>query len=62
LNNAVALGYLDRAGRGEFKLNAVGENLVAMTLPGSGADANGGKPRRSRRAKRKVRARQLKAK
>jgi len=62
LNNAVALGYFDRAGRGEFKLNAVGENLVAMTLPGSGADANGGKPRRSRRAKRKVRARQLKAK
>jgi hypothetical protein len=33
LNNAVALGYFDRAGRGEFKLNAVGENLVAMTLP-----------------------------
>lgn len=34
LNNAVALGYFDRGGRGEFKLNAVGENLVAMTLPG----------------------------
>jgi hypothetical protein len=34
LNNAVALGYFDRAGRGAFKLNAVGENLVAMTLPG----------------------------
>lgn len=32
LNNAVALGYFDRGGRGEFKLNAVGENLVAMTL------------------------------
>jgi hypothetical protein len=39
LSNAVALGYFDRAGRGEFKLNAVGENLVAMTLPGT--DSNG---------------------
>jgi hypothetical protein len=62
LNNAVALGYFDRAGRGEFKLNAVGENLVAMTLPGSGAEAKGGKPRRARRPNGKVRARQSKAK
>src|SRR5712672_1821158 len=35
LNNAVMLGYFDRAGDGQFKLNAVGENLVAMTLPGA---------------------------
>jgi hypothetical protein len=62
LNNAVALGYFDRAGRGAFKLNAVGENLVAMTLPSSGAEANGGRPRRVRRARRKVRTRQRKAK
>lgn len=62
LNNAVALGYFDRASRGEFKLNAVGENLVAMTLPSSGAEGKGGKPRRARRAKRKVRAKQPKAK
>lgn len=34
LNNAVAAGYLDRAERGAFRINAVGENLVAMTLPG----------------------------
>ncbi len=34
LNNAVNAGYLDKAGRGRFKINAVGENLVAMTLPG----------------------------
>lgn len=59
LDNGVMLGYFDRAGGGEFRLNAVGENLVAMTLPGAGADANGGKPRR---AKRKVRARKPKAK
>jgi hypothetical protein len=40
LNNARNLGYFDSAGRGEFKLNAVGENLVAMALPGTGANAN----------------------
>jgi len=50
LNNAVALGYFDRGGRGEFKLNAVGENLVAMTLPS--ADSSG----RLSRAKKKRRS------
>ena len=34
LNNAKNSGYLDSAGRGKFKLNTVGENLVAITLPG----------------------------
>lgn len=48
LNNAVRLGYLDRGARGEYRLNAVGENLVAMTLPGSG-DTNGSKPAKRRR-------------
>jgi hypothetical protein len=33
LTNAVAAGYLDRVGAGEFSLNSVGENLVAMILP-----------------------------
>jgi hypothetical protein len=37
-NNALNQGYFDRAERGEFKLNAVGENLVAMALPGTGED------------------------
>lgn len=46
LNNAVGQGYFDRGGaRGVFSLNAVGENLVAMALPGSGGD-NGGKASR----------------
>lgn len=36
LHNAKNSGFLDAAARGEFKLNAVGENLVAMTLPGNG--------------------------
>lgn len=34
LNNAKKQGYLDAADRGAFKINTVGENLVAMTLPG----------------------------
>jgi len=41
LSNARNLGYFDSAGRGEFRLNAVGENLVAMTLPGTAANASG---------------------
>jgi hypothetical protein len=43
LNNARNLGYFDSAGRGEFKLNAVGENLVAMALPGTSSSANAAK-------------------
>ncbi len=46
LTNAVRQGYIDRAGRGELKLNAVGENLVAMALPGAGSDANDNSPSR----------------
>lgn len=44
LNNATRAGYLDRAERGAFKLSAVGENLVAITLPGTvwGGATNGG--------------------
>ena len=41
LNNAHKGGLLDRAGeRGAFKVNSVGENLVAMTLPGGAASTN----------------------
>ncbi len=48
LNNAKTLGYLDAPSRGQFQINTVGENLVAMTLPG-------GEQERSRqRASRKV--------
>lgn len=57
LNNGVMLGYFDRAGDGAYKVNAVGENLVAMTLPR--VEANGG---RHRRAKKKVRAKKQNAK
>ena len=33
LNNAKSRGYLDSAGRGEFRINTVGENLVDRKLP-----------------------------
>ena len=36
LRNAKDQGYLDAAERGAYKINSVGENLVAMTLPGTG--------------------------
>jgi hypothetical protein len=34
LNNAFHLGLLNRPEKGAFSINSVGENLVAMTLPG----------------------------
>ncbi len=37
LTNAKNAGYLDAAGSGKFKLSSVGENLVAITLPGDGS-------------------------
>ena len=42
LNNAKAAGYLDGVTRGEFTINTVGENLVAMTLPGGTEGATRG--------------------
>lgn len=52
LNNAMAQGYLDRTDRGEYRINTVGENLVAMTLPGGGD--NGGSVTRARTTKKKA--------
>ena len=53
LNNAVASGFLDRAERGAFRLNTVGENLVAMTLPGDGKERA---PRQRPRSRKRVSA------
>jgi hypothetical protein len=39
LRNALNAGLLDRAERGAFSVNSVGENLVAVTLPGENASA-----------------------
>jgi len=48
LPNAKNAGYFDLAGDGEYKLNAVGHNLVAHSMPRGGSDSTSS----SRRAKR----------
>lgn len=53
LRNAANAGLLDKAERGAFTVNSVGENLVAVTLPGDGT-AQGNSTPRSR--KNRVRA------
>lgn len=50
LNNAKNLGYLDSPERGQFCINSVGENLVAMTLPGGQTD----RPRDNGRSRKKT--------
>jgi hypothetical protein len=40
LNNAFHLGLLDRPEKGTFSINSVGENLVAMALPGEASVPN----------------------
>ena len=53
LKNAHTLGLLDKGSeKATFALNTVGENLVAMTLPGDGKAApKPGKPRKAEKAK-----------
>jgi hypothetical protein len=45
LANAKRSGYLDAVGSGEYKVNTVGENLVAITLP-SNVSENSARPKR----------------
>ncbi len=47
LNNAKNSGFVNSVGNGNYKLTTVGENLVAMTLPGNGS----GTPKRIRQKK-----------
>jgi hypothetical protein len=58
LTNAKNAGYLDAAGNGKFKLSSVGENLVAITLPGNGGvvgkNSRGGKKPKKKAAKKKA--------
>ena len=53
LKNAKVAGYLESAGHGQYKLNPVGHNLVAHTLPRAEGDAA---PRSSKKRKRKKKA------
>jgi hypothetical protein len=54
LNNAVSQGYLDRVGRGTFRLNPVGENLVATALPGTVGEGAGPRSTKKRRPRKKT--------
>lgn len=56
LRNAKNMGYLDLSEPGEFTINTVGENLVAMTLPGQGRNSvkAARKPSGSKRGKRSM--------
>lgn len=49
LGNAFTAGVLDRGAHGQYRLNAVGENLVAMVLPDSDGES---KARRTANRKR----------
>jgi hypothetical protein len=54
LPNAKAAGYFDSTGDGEYRLNAVGHNLVAHAMPRGKASDSGKAGRRRRSQKRRV--------
>jgi hypothetical protein len=65
LQNAKAAGYFDSAGSGEYKLNAVGHNLVAHSMPRGSAEENKQKYSRKKKViskKAKLTPRKTKAK
>jgi hypothetical protein len=51
LPNAKAAGYLDASGNGEYKLNAVGHNLVVHSMPRTDRDTHAPRKKSSTRAK-----------
>jgi hypothetical protein len=53
LVNAKNAGYLDSAGEGTYKLNAVGYNLIAHTLPRSGKPTPTHRPRARKKTSQK---------
>lgn len=58
LPNAKAAGYFDLAGDGEYKLNAVGHNLVAHSMPRGRSSESKGAARRRKAPRSKVATRQ----
>jgi hypothetical protein len=50
LGNAASAGYFDSAGRGKYRLNAVGYNLVAHSMPMDGGASEPRKQRGTRKA------------
>jgi len=58
LHNASKRGYLDKGrARGSFRINTVGENLVAMAMPGTDTDESGARRHQRRRVSKKARSR-----
>lgn len=55
LNNAKKRGYLDGVERGLFQVNAVGENLVTMSMPGTNGIDTGTSSKRKKVARRRSR-------
>lgn len=54
LVNAYHAGLLDKSDRAHYRLNSVGENLVAMVLPESETQSSRSAPRRRKPAKKKA--------
>jgi hypothetical protein len=52
LRNALNAGLLDRLAEGVYGINSVGENFVAVTLPGSKKGTEISKPKRAERSQR----------
>jgi hypothetical protein len=50
LVNAAKFGLVDNVGKGEYEINAVGENLVAVSMP-IPSDSSSGKKRTSSKVK-----------
>jgi hypothetical protein len=60
LQNARNAGYLESAGDGNYRLSPVGENLVAITLPGNATASVGKKKKSKRKTARKLVAKKAK--
>ena len=56
LINAHHGGLLDKVGHGEYTINSVGENLVAMALPGSGDGSKLTAKRKHRNSEKRTKA------
>ena len=51
LTNAKNSGYLDSAGSGQYRINSVGENLVAIALPGDDSESAPKRPSKRKATK-----------
>ncbi len=56
LPNAKAAGYFESAGRGKYRLNPVGHNLVAYGLPRAKGESTPASPQKKRKKKKKVKS------